>query len=216
MTIRLSISMRRFVIGMFALVLASASLSTKASTVAGDYVGGGSFFSFSRAIGWIFTADADLEVSQLGIYDIESDGLVSSHSIGIFEQQTGAVVASATIDAGDSGTFVEGTIGGSRLVDIDPVILEAGTSYYILGDNFADERYAFGDFAVLYASGLSWTGVAEGETNDIFSTMSVFFGEPGNLGPTFSFSVVPVPSAVWLFVTGLGMLGIFKRRRSTR
>jgi len=125
------------------------------------------------------------------------------------------VVATASIDAGDSGEFVAGTVGGSRLVEIDPVILEANRTYYILGDNFANERYVFDDVAVQFAAGVSWVGVAGGESNDIFSTMTIlpFFFEPGNLGPTFSFSVVPVPPAIWLFAAALGALGVFKRSR---
>jgi len=40
--------------------MASISLHTKAATVAADYVGGGSFFMFPHAVGWVFTTNDDI------------------------------------------------------------------------------------------------------------------------------------------------------------
>jgi opacity protein-like surface antigen len=66
-----------------------------------------------------------------------------------------------------------------------------------------------GSFAVDVTSGMSLSRDGFGtDTNDNAIDFSAMIPTPGT-GPT----VVPVPAAVWLFGTGLGLLGFLRRRR---
>ncbi|MGQ0613194.1 MAG: hypothetical protein ACT4PV_05595 [Planctomycetaceae bacterium] len=63
----------------------------------------------------------DIEVTSLGVFDWQEDGLASDHTVRIYDR-TGVMVASVDLPAG-GGTLQ----GGFRYVDLAaPVLLEAG------------------------------------------------------------------------------------------
>ena len=77
-------------------------------------------------IGMEFTPVADIQVTQLGVFDGGSDGagLQTSHEVGLW-QSDGTPVAMTTITAGSTLT------SGFRYEAITPVILTAGQTYVL-------------------------------------------------------------------------------------
>ena len=74
-------------------------------------------------LGWTFTVDGTIVVSQLGLFDSRQNGLVEAHDIGIWDE-VGTLVATATIGAGTSGDLID----NFRYVAIAPVTLEEGAT----------------------------------------------------------------------------------------
>lgn len=86
---------------------------------------------------YTFTANTAIRVTELGIYDFELDGLERFSTVGLWDLQ-GTLLASATLDAGQSGTL----IGSFRYVDIADLDLVSGQQYVLgafgMGDVFDD------------------------------------------------------------------------------
>jgi hypothetical protein len=101
---------------------ANAALAIDFSSVTGSYID-----QNNRNVGWEFTVNSPITVTGLGFYDAGSDGLVSSHAVGIYSS-TGTLLISGTVQAGTldplSGLF--------RIVTVAPTILSVG-SYVIDG-----------------------------------------------------------------------------------
>jgi hypothetical protein len=99
---------------------ANASLAIDFPSVSGGYID-----QNNRNVGWEFTVNSSVTVTGLGFYDAGSDGLVSSHAVGIYSS-TGSLLVSGTVQAGTldplSGLF--------RIASIAPTELSAG-SYVI-------------------------------------------------------------------------------------
>ncbi|NOT38726.1 MAG: DUF4082 domain-containing protein [Saprospiraceae bacterium] len=74
------------------------------------------------SIGWRFSTNVALSISALGVFDEGSDGLSSSHPVGIYSD-AGVLLATGTVPAGTGGTLN----GAFRYVSIAPVILQPGT-----------------------------------------------------------------------------------------
>ena len=195
------------------LVFFVSTASANAATIAADYLGGGSLNNYDNATGWEFTPNQNVQVSTLGLYDLDAAGFASAHDIGIFKSSDGSAVVTTSLGAGTSGTYIPGTVDGSRVNNVAGVTLQAGTDYYILANNFSTDQYVFGNTAVAFASEITWNQFVEGSTNSIFSNALFNGGSPGNLGPVFTFTTVPEPATATLAMLGLG--GLLMRRKRT-
>jgi hypothetical protein len=77
-------------------------------------------------VGWKFRPTVDVEVTHLGFYDAEQDGLAGAHRVGIFDAATDRLVASVIVVAGSS---LEGAFRWESL-DV-PADLKAGHAYLV-------------------------------------------------------------------------------------
>ena len=86
----------------------------------------------SETDGLEFVPWVDIEVTSLGYYDDDGDGLVREHTVGIFEtSSTELVTPAVTVD--DESTLQD----GFRYEAVDPVILKGGSSYVLAGSTTA-------------------------------------------------------------------------------
>jgi hypothetical protein len=180
------------------------------SSIASVYDGAGSESTFGGILGWFFTPNINISVTSLGVYDIGAPGFAEPHDIGIFLTD-GTSVVTATISAGLSGTLMS----GSRFVPVSPTQLNAGTSYYIVANQFNTDGFSFGTGHVSYDPAIIWNGYGGGGGQDINGAFLDFGGQPGNLGPNFAFSAVPEPSSLLMFAGGCAMLLAARRRHSS-
>ena len=77
-------------------------------------------------VGWEFTAQSDLWVSELGFFDLGQDGLNISHDVGIWDQDQQLIV-SATVSYGTAAQL----IGEYRYASVAPVVLASGQTFVI-------------------------------------------------------------------------------------
>jgi len=81
---------------------------------------------FAGIVGVEFVAAPDVEITHIGFYDADGDGLAADHEVGLFVTDTGAEVAKVTVPAGEAAPYANFT----RWVELDnPVALTEGTSY---------------------------------------------------------------------------------------
>ena len=174
-------------------------------------------FVGSAMVGWAFTANADLTVTELGYFDFGGDGLGESHQVGIW-QDGGALLGSVTVQP--DGTLSD----GFRYASTSPISLISGQKYVVAGfqsaqsDPFAIDGAASGGFSV--APGLGYDG-SRISFNSGFSRPSGYYTAVGSdvFGPNLKFaaavgSPVPEPGTA-LFSLGLiGAIALNRRRIS--
>ncbi len=158
-------------------------------------------------LGYEFVSATDIEITSIGILDDGSDGLSSPHTVAIWDD-SGNVVIQLLMPAG--GGELE---NGFRYIDVNPLALTGDTKYvigaYYFGTNMDDVAVALFsseyqlDPAITILGGRALTGSLGFPMTD---TNEIYFG------PNFRFSQVPLPGAVWLLLSAIGLLGISKRR----
>lgn len=78
-------------------------------------------------VGWQFTVGGTpLQVTQLGLFDSGSDGLLASHQVGIWNS-SGTLLSSATVKAGTASPLT----AGYRYEPVTPFTLPANGTYQI-------------------------------------------------------------------------------------
>jgi hypothetical protein len=134
----------KFALSLALLGLAVVSVPAQADTaITGITIApGGARLTGSFPLGFRFTANADLLVDSLGVYDHNQDGLLVSKEVGIFRVSDTALLTSTFISSADTldGIF--------RYKSIAPLTLLSGQDYVVAAQyNIAD-----GDFYLAEAS----------------------------------------------------------------
>lgn len=193
-------------------VLSVLAVSVRADTVALESWSDPDFlYMHNYTLGWKFTLASPVEVTQLGLWDSEQNGLTDSHHIRIWSSSGDQVFADATLPA----TSVQGQ-QWHWVSMASPTLLPAGT--YVIGAHFAT---AF-DLAVLKATGVTTApGVTcvecRNSASDVFPVADPS-REKAYFGPNFRFqdpNPVPEPAFLQLpFLVALGGAGLWWRRRA--
>jgi hypothetical protein len=175
-----------------AVLIAFNPTQTRADTIALSFTGGSVAGSFNSdlTVGWAFSLGDPTLLTQLGLWDENSDGFQQSHKVTIWNS-SGGFITSAIIPAGTTGTLAD----GFRYISVAPMLLAPGD--YVIGAFFTSELSgdldAFVETAstVTTASGVNYsgsrTGVGDGFPSSVGDSNSYF-------GPNFQFtSATSVP-----------------------
>jgi hypothetical protein len=99
---------------------AYAQTTALTNIVGANAVAGGDF-----VLGWEFTTNSTVSVTHLGVFDAGSNGLLSSHDVGLYRVSDGALLASTTIATTDTLDT------GYRYKSIPTTILNSGQAYRV-------------------------------------------------------------------------------------
>ena len=131
-------------------------IQTRADTIALSFTPSGQTFfggAGSITVGWGFSLSSAVDVTQLGVWDENGNGLAQSHMVTIWDS-TGTAVAQVTIP---SGTGAE--TNGFRYVSIGSVSLTAGN--YTIGalyGAFGSDTASISALAISTAPGVTYAG----------------------------------------------------------
>lgn len=165
--------------------------------------------------GWQFSANQSIAITHLGLFDDDSDGFDVAHLVGLFRVADGALLTSAVVNAGASDPLL---INGFRYVDVFDVPLVVGEEYvlaYYTNDPLHINRdHMIATWDVRTVDSAITLGYGRWQQN------ASSFGMPQNtdlrgvfyVGPNALFATVPVPPAVWLFGSALGLMGWMRRK----
>ena len=183
---------------------AVAAVAARADTVGFTTTGGialsGALFD---TLGYTFTLAAPIQVTQLGFWDFNANGLEAAVPVTLWNS-AGTVQATATVPAGT----MAGELNQYLYVTLaTPVTLSAGT--YTLGGYVTGGDAAFqgGLTTITPAAGITY-GASRAGTGTGDPTTDAFNNPRSYFGPNFQF-VVPEPSTwalLWLGSAGLAML----------
>jgi hypothetical protein len=122
-----------------ALAFLTVAQPTYADTIGVTTAGGYTVLTFfDTVIGWSFTANTDVQVGALGMWDEGGDGFVEDVNVGLWTD-SGTLLGLATVGSTD------GLDAGFRFAAITPVLLTGGNSYTVAGllrapDYYRDHR----------------------------------------------------------------------------
>ena len=140
-------------------------------------------------VGYRFTVSSPLSVSDLGVWNADTDGLTSAHQVGIWDSSQ-TLIASVTVDPA-TGT----PVGQWTYASITPVVLNPGETYtagalYTATDN---DSYISGASSVTTAPEVTWVQSVYPSAGDLgFVYPALDSTSGGRFGPNFLFTVVPV------------------------
>jgi hypothetical protein len=203
------------------LVLAAAlsvHASSSASTVALEWTTGGSQGSSAETRGYAFALNSSINVTGLGWFDLDGDGLVDSHEVGVWSS-AGTLVMSGTVSAGT----VDPLTGHFRYTSsiFGATLLDAGT-YVVAGLSTADDAtwrsIPLAD--VTLAPQVSYIGNRTNGSTGVFSFAGAAQNgfDVGYFGANFTFDpvdTVPEPSGILLTLTACAAIWASRRGAGT-
>jgi hypothetical protein len=167
--------------------------STRADTVALSFTGGFNENFFSTISGWGFSLSSPVVLTDLGVFDLGDEGLITSHVVTIWTS-TGTQLVQATVPDGTSATLVD----SFRYVAVPPTLLPAGD--YIIGASYPYNNGSNnGDRIIFHAAATTASGVTYNGTYFGFwdSVSPPQVPQPdgtlndGFFGPNFQFTTPP-------------------------
>jgi len=176
----------------------------------------------NRMLGWRFSVTEDVNVSAVGWFDWDGNGLNLSHEVGLWNTAGETLLTSVVIPAGTTATLDS----GFRYMALGtPVTLVTGQTYIIAGYDVG----VSGDPHVWDVSLSGFNAHVNGFASDprispeaAIGSVAGSFGFPTGttgdartvlMGPNFVVDVVPEPSVTTLLI-GSGVLAFtFARRR---
>ena len=187
---------------------AFAAVTARADTVGFTTAGG---FALSGALfdtlGYTFTLAAPIQVTQLGFWDFNANGLEAAVPVTLWNS-AGTVQATATVPAGANANELNQYL---YVTLATPVTLAAGTytlgAYVTGGDDAFQGQITTITPAAGITYGASRAGTGTGDpTTDVFNNPRSYFG------PNFQF-VVPEPSTWAMLGSGVVGAGVTVLRR---
>lgn len=209
--------MRKSILTSAALAVALSCLASPASAdVAVTGFTGGSTNNTSGqdlpfTVGFSFTPTADVTLTQLGLWDVNGDGFVDTHQIGVWDSG-GILLLSDLIPSGTAATLLD----GFRYIDSTDLGLFAGQTYTIgavMFESSTTDAYVFGPSSVSTDALITFGfGVRSGDDSGFaFPDQTP---NTGRFGPNFQFTAgaIPEPGTWAMMLLGFGTIGIAIRR----
>lgn len=195
-----------------ALMVGFATVAPAATIALTFTPGTGSELTDSPTIGWEFSVFSTIQVTALGYYDVDNDGLADSHSVGIWTAD-GALVGSGVVASGT----VDDLLDGFRYTPVS-FTLTPGT--YIIGADklTGADSHVFGVTSFATASEIGYVrGRYTFDTGALnLPTESCNCQEPGYFGPNFQFEAASVPEPATGLLLPLCVGALYARRRYLR
>jgi uncharacterized protein DUF4082 len=193
-------------------LIAVAAIATSAQAEFGVKVtGNGSTNNGSWTLGYQFTVGAvPIRVSDLGYFDSDQNGLVSSHQVGLWKMD-GTLLTSAIVDnASPLNSFF-------RWKSISPILLNANTAYKVAGTTGTDD-YSWENSGFGVGAGITYNSDAYVAGSFAFpaSTDMRTPANPAYFGGNIAYTLVPECSTLGLTALALWSLGFRRSYGSPR
>lgn len=201
-------------------VLSASAMVALATLASGQavtgFTGGTQFGIFHGAstgdvIGWTFSVNQDIFVTDLGVWNqdtqVGQEGLTSPHQVGIWNATTQALLGSTTV--GPGGTVV----GAFTYESIANITLVTGQQY-VIGAMYTatdGDSYISGGVSNFTTSpDVNWLDSRRPSFGDLgFAFPDTTSVSIGRFGPNFLYTPVPTPGAA----VALGTFGLLATRR---
>lgn len=197
-------------LALFTALWATHAVSAGLVAVSLTPIGSSFTLAATGTVGWSFTANADVTVTDLGYFDHLDNGLAESHTVGLWTSG-GTLLGSAIVNPASPLT------DHFRWVGAPAINLLAGQSYVIGGTQSGTSDRTLGDtgdttalsFAsqITYKHNLYITGAGL-----LFPSKTDFSGNSGIFGPNFQFTPTAVPEPGTALLLALAGVTLVRRR----